>query len=930
MNYDGQIELLNFVNNSQEESTHFTFFGPRKEWSIKSGSLELFWSQYCTWINDEVHYETKLSIAEIPKTQTPILAECKFRFTYITNQQSTSNEKNHNSCEPYDNKFVAALVACYQQSIEKYFHISDNSAELICCVLEPSENYNEHDELIVQFKLQFPYCRGSNKIQKMVRSHVITLAKQHNIFSLLSQQPKNDWEDIISVMALQEPWPLYGSVKTQTDPILDELTIYRQLPMKIDYDPDDHILELKDVFAINDNGHINVRHVSPNFFEDEDIMLYKPLFLSLNYWIGATETKDINDYQSNRSENSNNMDDFSPINIVRTLIHYIDHSYVNQKSSWLAIGKAIHKTFDGSDEGLKLWINFSLQEQRNNNQIEDDCRLLYPSFRQYNNFTLKTIAWYAKKSDPQHYDEWHKLWIEPAMEKALDGTDTTLIEAFYRCYWLDFCCVSGEKRIWYQYIEHHWIKLDKALRLRQTMSNTFRRKFEQYRVELAIRTASTNDQGAKDRLEYQIRAVGKIIPSLCMARNKNNYVTEAMERFKDDNFLKAADQDPNLTGVLNGVIETTDDHAFFRDGKPEDYITKHADIYWENYSWDAKPVKMFMEWMNKCFVDDELRDFFFRFIASGLKSGNADKISAFFTGSGNNSKSAVKKLLELIFGPYTHTFPTSAFTQTRRSASGPNPEIALAKDTKFSFLQEPETESPFKGGFFKEIVSGCGGDGMFVRLLHDNGGVMKPTFILIIICNEIPTFTGSGEALEGRVMIVPFLSKWNKNAPTDEREQFRQRVFKMDRYFNLKIPYMAAAALWVFVQKYADYCKLGLKKPDIVIKTTEDYWAENDVYMSFVRENIQLAIIPGSKNNDNPDGRQDPNAKITLSDIYKSFRTWHRDNYNTTTPDKNVFKREMSSSKRLGRLHTDDAWHGVQLIIPMAMGMMNGTNMAHV
>ncbi len=407
---------------------------------------------------------------------------------------------------------------------------------------------------------------------------------------------------------------------------------------------------------------------------------------------------------------------------------------------------------------------------------------------------------------------------------------------------------------------------------------------------------------------------------------KKRLMAEAQDQFHDGNFLNIIDENPNLMGVANGIIEICEDHAFFRQGEPEDFVTKASDTFYPedpNFGWSSPEVKMFMDWMNKCFINTDLREYFLRMMASALRSGNSDKIAPFFTGpSGNNSKSTVKKLLESVFGCYAHTLPTELLTEKPRSSGGPNPALALAKCAKLTFVDEPSASDTIKDGIFKKIVSGAGGDTIFARLLNENGGGMKPCFLMIIICNRIPTFANPDKAIQNRFVVVPFMSEWVTDAPESEAEQYRQGRFKLDKHFEDKIPYMSSGALWTFVQKYHDYSKYGLQTPEIVKKHNERYWIETDVYLAFINESIHTAIIPNSISTENPKGLPNDNVRLLFSDVFIMFKTWYEDNYpNRKLPDRPIFKSEITQRKRLGELHSDNTWHGVQ---PMMASMGTG------
>lgn len=284
-----------------------------------------------------------------------------------------------------------------------------------------------------------------------------------------------------------------------------------------------------------------------------------------------------------------------------------------------------------------------------------------------------------------------------------------------------------------------------------------------------------------------------------------------------------------------------------------------------------------------------------------------------FTGGANNSKSAVKRLIEGIFGSYSHTFPTSLLTQKRTGSSNATPEIALSVGAKIGWAQEPDMGTDMKGGILKELT---GGDQMFVRLLHENGRNVTITFKFVFVTNKPPDFPGADKAIKERFRIFPFDSTWSHNAPIDEAEQFRTRTFKIDPYFDRRIPRMLQATLWVIIQYYTEYRKIGLDQPDRVTKATQDYWDNNDIYSCFTRECIRKSYIPGTESEEHPLGKVDMGAKVSLMDIYRLFKEWYREAYpNNKIPIRSDLKYILE--QRWGKLR-DGCWYGIERILEEA------------
>ena len=186
----------------ESSHTHHSFYGPRQRLSLKTSDYSAFWTQFCEIVsNDQTKHREgrKFSLAEVPTNLAPVLAICTLRFR-------ATDASFH---DPYNDDFLLGVVYCYQQAINDVLIISERRTELVCCVLEADIDYVENDDIIVQFKLQFPYCRTEASVQKrLIRPAVLQYLRQMNLFSRMNEQPINDWEVIIDPMTPSDPWPL--------------------------------------------------------------------------------------------------------------------------------------------------------------------------------------------------------------------------------------------------------------------------------------------------------------------------------------------------------------------------------------------------------------------------------------------------------------------------------------------------------------------------------------------------------------------------------------------------------------------------------------------------------------------------------------------------------------------------------------------------
>jgi hypothetical protein len=158
-------------------------------------------------------------------------------------------------------------------------------------------------------------------------------------------------------------------------------------------------------------------------------------------------------------------------------------------------------------------------------------------------------------------------------------------------------------------------------------------------------------------------------------------------------------------------------------------------------------------------------------------------------------------------------------------------------------------------------------------------------------------------------MTLPTFGTWTDKAPTTRAEQFRQRLFPLDPDFEDKIPRLAPAFLWIFVKYYSLYIKERLVLPRVVVDYTENYWKNNDLFAQFLGEMVREVVIRDEQ------GRpvKDPNAKLTLSEIYGAFTAW----YKSAAPGNRIPDRTKVLSELTTRWKTPPRrgyWYGVRLL----------------
>lgn len=887
--------------------THVTEFGPNKKWIIKQQNYEQLWRGYCdlAYNNDEM-----LCLSERSADIMPLMISMKLCFDAESVDYSDFNLN-------YSENFVATLVLLAQQVIIETYQITDDERELICCVLESMSSWievdvNEHKKLCSRIRLQFPYCRVEPVvINQIIYPRFILLCRQENIFKLLQSQPSNDWSEIIDLNFFSKPVLLLNSKYSQYEQRLSLSYIYPKLNADeiANNNLDNLRLGVVDAFHYSKHQHVAQGFIDESMFDDDvDEDYWMPFYLSVYYGNGITKIKEKAPTITLKPRNARvSEDECNEVMMSKIFLEMISEKRKSTKIYWLDIGKALYEIYDGSDEGLNEWVDMTHNLSNPEESVDPDiCEREWATFSSCVGLTIKTLAWYARTDNPEEYKRWHDKWIYQVLIKSTAGLHTDVAVALYRCYWLEFAFVaSGKSGIWYRYRKHRWVKNEMGTDIRRITSDDFVRRYEELRAKLSRDVATTTDDTTKLRLEGYIKDITKLIGNLKKTGYKSNIFKEAQLQFEIKDFTSYLDQNPYCICHLNGVTEVDDDQVIFRDGKPEDYISKNTLVKWErNLNWESPQVKAAMDWFGKVFVDPDLKETFLKYGASWFYGGNPDKLVPCFTGEGDNSKSLIVKAFEAVWGQYCFKVPNSLFTATQKSSGSANPELAQANGARGGFSDELEEDEVLRTGLLKKI---SGGDSFFARFLHDNGGKVKVTFKFVVVCNKIPRMNSVHQSIKNRFLIIPFMSKFTNDASDNIEVQYKEKKFKRDPFFENQIPKLAPAILWIFSKYFGQYKREGLNTPQVVKEACEDYWKDVDIYEMFKDECITLAWKDKTK------GVRDNDARVTTGDLHREFKQWFKTKYEgEKVPTIRDFKGEMS--KQFGQKPLEGKyWLGIAL-----------------
>lgn len=846
--------------------------------------------------------------------------------------------------EPCPSHFLYSVINSVQQAIVDTYILpemdDDNECEELFCVLtgwpEPIVTRDSRPGHLAEdcyrhrYMFHFPCCRVESNTLSRLSRRVYSNLRSNNAMGMLMQTPIGDW-DVIFKPVINDPLPLYGSSeKTEYPPCLF-IGMYGDLSTcSID---SFHPSNSYDLNTLSIHEHSCVKRGTINFeeiessgedFSPEELL---PVILYGAYGNNLCSMKE-SILDDNKSPVSNTtvpllsdgpvyMSEKTNEDILNELLPLVAHHRYTNRLNWIEIGKAIHHTYKGSEEGLSVWIGSTEKALEKVNVVPDFlegitvsemCTQLYSEFGDRVNVTFKTVVWYAMEDNPEQYKNWHIEWSHPYMQRCLTLQEDEIAKAIYCDLWLTYAVPGNGSKFIYRFRDNRWTRVDGGYTIRLYITDDFKRRFEVQRANIYRSMTESHDVSYRERMEVLGKKVNALIDKLGKHSTKEKLVRELMDRFVVEELESFMDSNGNLTGLPNGIAEADYQQRTIRvrAGKPEDFISRTTLVRVnERYTWNHPLVKEFMDWMGKMFPNEETKKYVFKFLASLWMAGNQDKILPDFSGeAGNNSKSTFARCICKAWGAYSIKFPTTGLTRGYSDSGSANPAWARLSGPRIAFADETDEGEQFRSGPAKLIT---GNDDFYGRKLFTDGGDLTSTATVAVFSNRVIPWKGADDAIRKRFFVLPCLSQWrDDNVPETEEEQYAQRIFPNDPNFINRVIHLSPALLWVSFQYFPIWAKEGLRvKPQEIEDATEAYWSENDIYRMYTTDRVMEG---------------DPMDSLSVNQVHEDFEAWFlRYNRGQTPPDLGTVRYHIT---QLWNPPTGGRWYGIRLI-PQAESQNN-------
>jgi len=792
----------------------------------------------------------------------------------------------------YDDKFIKDIVKLYFSYIYQYLDFQDN-IQRYAFVFEKSQPIL-HTENVVKdgIHIMFPYLQTESAIQYLVREKVLESCQE----ILDRYHFLNSADDIFDECVIEKnSWLMYGSKKPGKEPY--KLTaIYDTLLQS------NIVKKITDMTLYTDEYLVKKLSIQDHMIETAVKKDKQGEILEMKD--KKRRKKRINQHNNNKvqKENIPVFDNTEPPDDIDIIFKYVDILSPKRAESyndWIRVGWCLHNIWNGS-EMLDKWIDFSKKASQYTTTAENDCCAEWCKMRD-EGLNLGTLRLWCRQDNPFKYEEIRYSSLSELVSicsKSNLPTTYDIANVVYKMYKEDFACISSKNKTWYEFRNHLWIESDNGINLRKRISNEVVNIFSKYAGDYNKKYSMI---GGEDNQKNDYGGRAKRLTDISIKLRDINYkkkiLEECSELFYKERFYDKLDSNPNLLGFKNGVYDLST-HSF-RIGNPDDYVSYSTNIEYKEYDIND-PVFMEIEnFVSQVLPNKKVKDYVLTLLSSFLSGQIDSELFHIWTGSGGNGKSKLIELFELGLGSYSCKLPITVLTRKRAQSNQATPELARTKGKRFACLQEPDEDERIQVGLMKELT---GGDTIQARALNQAPIEFKPQFHMLLTCNQLPKVPSQDGGTWRRMRVVHFTSKFVPDPDPNDPHQF-----KMDSQLSHKLKVWAQPFMWLLLNKYFKYYKLGdpengipkgLNEPEEVKISTNNYRIQNDVYAEFIDEMIV----------------ESPKSVLNIQDIYSLFKLWYKDSYTEyKCPSKKELKTYFENKYAVGGQKCKGKYKGITL-----------------
>jgi len=866
----------------------------------------------------------------IPKEELPIFRRLYYEHIFVKGRKEYLTERQLDD----DGPIMIDLDFRYDISVTKRLHTSDHISDLISLYLEQLKKMIVFEEnkpfpIFIMEKPNVNRCVDNNEtkdgihiiigikmdrtLQCMLRDRIIK-----EIGDIWELPLTNDWYSVLDegISKGCVNWQMYGSQKPGHEAYAltyyligqwdaaEQDCITRPKPLKdLDMGKDLHLLSAQNDQQVKFEIHPDIEEEYKKRLETKDSKAKKSGKSrgKVNVVLEESDDSDIQLSDITNAEMLKKAVDniMSSLKINEQHIREI-HEYTQilpakyyQPGSHLQ-NRMVAFALKHTDE--RLFLSWIMLRSKASDFDYDTIPKLYHDWKHHfhkrpDGITKRSIMYWAKQEAFEEYERVKKGTIDHYIEETIfEAGDWDYAMVLYHMFKDKYVCGSITNKKWYVFNKHRWEK-DEGQRLRLAISrDLFQLYSDKQHQCLADAHLYEPTSEEHEKIQRKVKKIAEICIKLKKTNDKNNIMREAMEIFFDKDFIKNMDANPYLLCFNNGVFDFKAKE--FRQGYPQDYITKTTGVPYIKYNYDEnkETADQIITFMEQLFPQPELCRYMWDHLAScliGIKKEHAFNI---YRGSGSNGKSILTDLMSQCLGEYKGTVPITLVTEKRNSIGGTSSEVIQLKGVRYAVMQEPSKDAVINEGIMKELT---GGDPIQARALYSDSEIFIPQFSLVVCTNALFEIKSNDDGTWRRMKLVDFLAKFISEG--EVHTDSTKYVFPKDKSLKEKLPNWAPLFISMLIER-ACATDGEVKDCPEVVAASNKYRQSQDCIAGFIVDKLV----------------KDPQGQISSKKILNDYFTeWFKMHYGARKPPKLSEVLDVISNKLQIKIPASGKIHGI-------------------
>ena len=283
------------------------------------------------------------------------------------------------------------------------------------------------------------------------------------------------------------------------------------------------------------------------------------------------------------------------------------------------------------------------------------------------------------------------------------------------------------------------------------------------------------------------------------------------------------DRNGNRVDNANGCRSCRSDHLVgYCEPDRSLFITKTSEVEYVEAAlcpeWESTIYEIFS-------CDQEIVDFFQKFVGYSMCGNPVHEVMAFLVGGGSNGKSTVTGVIGRIFGTYKVTVDKNVL-MAKREANGQaaTPALARLKGVRLAVVTETKESDVIDESVVKAL---SGSDTITARHLQGENFDFDATFVSWIATNHPPAIMSSDEGTWRRIWHFPFKRNFRKEIGLAKLDTgIKDRIIDKE---------LSGVLNWC-LEGVRRYHVEGLVPPNKITQSTDQYREDMDIIADWMSE----------------------------------------------------------------------------------------------